>query len=652
MTRSITWGQSVEQARFAALGGICTAMFIALCADTIAVAAVHASVAPWWAWALFPPLYLIPKGIFWFTLLHRRRHDIPSTDECIRVMRIVGIELAAGMSLLVVWQVWISQWATPDMRLLLALCMGGQMVFVLFGLLHVRIGSIIAAISCVIGMLCIAAGAGTHIWGVVVLLTGGVVGLVYIAQHNFGDFVRLARSRLTLEQRAAEIEELSEQNFRIANTDMLTDIGNRRRCFRDLDVALVEAAAKGEPVTFGIIDLDGFKSVNDSHGHVVGDRLLHAMAERLQAALAGVAEVYRLGGDEFALIIAGEQDDARLLAIGERIIADVNTPIRIDELRLLLGCSIGFAAFPRMAENRDDLYARADYALFHAKRTGRMKPVVFSEEHERDVRETALLERTLRAADLEAELYLQFQPIVDSSLDTTPLLECLARWNSPVLGPVSPAKFIVVAEQCGYISALTPVLLDKALRAIKQWPDEVGISFNLSGHDIVAEDKVTRLIDILERSGVPARRVEFEVTETALMMNLDEALANIHRLKATGARISLDDFGTGYSSLSQIQKLPLDKIKVDGSFVRDLADSEASQKIVRSVSALSRDLSLKCVVEGVETRQQLDILQDMGCSLIQGYFFSKPMREADVGAFLADQAVARGLRPEPKPDSV
>jgi predicted signal transduction protein with EAL and GGDEF domain len=277
-----------------------------------------------------------------------------------------------------------------------------------------------------------------------------------------------------------------------------------------------------------------------------------------------------------------------------------------------------------------------------------MKPVVFSEEHERDVREAALLERTLRAADLEAELYLQFQPIVDSSRDTTLLLECLARWDSPVLGSVSPSKFIQVAEQCGYISALTPVLLDKALRAITQWPDEVGISFNLSGHDIVAADKVTRLIEILERSGVPSHRVEFEVTETALMMNLDEALANIHRLKATGTRISLDDFGTGYSSLSQIQKLPLDKIKVDGSFVRDLADSEASQKIVRSVSALSRDLSLSCVVEGVETQEQLDILQDMGCSLIQGYFFAKPLREADVGAFLADQARARGLRLVPK----
>ena len=651
MNSEYAGGQSVEQARFAALAGICTAMFIALCADTAAVSAVHASVAPWWAWGLFPPLYLIPKGVFWYMLLHRRRHDIPSSAECVRTMRIVGLELALGMSLLVAWQVWISQWATSDMRLLLALCMGGQMVFVLFGLQHVRIPSILAATSCVVGMLVIAAGAGTHIWGVVTLLSGGLAGLAYIAHHNFGDFVKLVRSRLKLEQRAAEIEALSEQNFRIANTDMLTEIGNRRSCFHDLDAGLATARRTDAALTLGIIDLDGFKSVNDSHGHVVGDRLLRAMAERLRGALAGVATVYRLGSDEFALIIAGEQDEARLHDTGARIIAEVGAPMRIDGLRVQVGCSIGFAAFPRMADTGDDLYARADYALFHAKRTGRMQAVVFSEEHERDVREAALLERTLRAADLDAELYLQFQPIVDSSRDATLLLECLARWDSPVLGSVSPGKFIVVAEQCGFISALTPVLLGKALRAIQQWPDEVGISFNLSGHDIVAADKVTRLIEILDASGVPPRRVEFEVTETALMMNLDEALANIHRLKATGARISLDDFGTGYSSLSQIQKLPLDKIKVDGSFVRDLADSEASQKIVRSVSALSRDLSLSCVVEGVETREQLDILQEMGCSLIQGYVFSKPMRESDVSAFLREQAVTRGLRLVPKKDA-
>lgn len=627
---------SVEQERYKALIKAGASMFVALSADLMAVAVVHAVHTPWWAWAPFPLVVIVAKAVFWNHVLFRHRHVIPSPAECSRLMRIIGIEVIVGMSLIVAWQVWLTRWSTPETLLLLSLCMGGQMVFLLFGLLHLRAASVVSAGVCVAGMLLIAEGAGSNIGGVVVLLGGGLAGLAFIAYVHYADFVHLASSRLSLARKAEEILALSEENFRIANTDMLTEIGNRRRCFRDLDRALEDAGKAGRPVAFGIIDLDGFKTVNDSNGHLVGDRLLRAMAERLQAGLASHGEVYRLGGDEFALIL-GEDDEERLLAIGQSIIETVHTPIQIGELRLMLGCSVGFAAFPKAAQTATELYDRADYALFHAKRTGRLKPVVFSEEHERSVRENALVERTLRAANLEEELFLTFQPIVDSGRNRTLLLECLARWQSPVLGFVSPGKFIVVAENSGFISTITPILLRKALEAVKQWPEDVGISFNLSGHDIVSSEKVMNLIGILGRSGVSPKRVEFEVTETALMMNLDQALANIHHLKAAGVRISLDDFGTGYSSLSQIQKLPLDKIKVDGSFVRDLAESEASRKIVSSVSALSRDLSLSCVVEGVETQEQLDILQGIGCSLIQGYFFSKPMREDQVQDFLDRQ---------------
>ncbi|WP_171070334.1 putative bifunctional diguanylate cyclase/phosphodiesterase [Methylobacterium terricola] len=639
---------SLEQARFKALASTCIPLFVALCGVAGAVSFVHAGLAPWWSWAVFVPLFLLPKGYFWFALLYRRRNAIPSPEECARTLRIVGIELVVGLSVIVGWEVWLSQWSTPDALMVLALCMGGQMVFLLFGFLHLRKASVLCASVCVVGMLYMAKRAGSDISGLLVLLSGGVAGLAYVAYLHIRDFVGLVTSRILVDAKsqeiaakAREVAALSEQNYRIANTDMLTEIGNRRRCFRDLEQALATARESGGLVSFAIIDLDGFKTVNDSHGHLVGDRLLRAMALRLQDIIAPHGDIYRLGGDEFAFIATGSADGDRLLEIGQTVIDAVHTPIEVGDLRLLLGCSVGFATFPTMAETITELYDRADYALFNAKRTGRLKPVVFSQEHERDVREMALMERTLREADLDAEFFLTFQPIVDSHEDRTLLLECLARWQSPVLGFVSPGRFIVAAEQSGFISNLTPVLLRKALAAIKQWPDEVGISFNLSGHDIVASEKVLALIAILMQSGVSPRRVEFEVTETALMMNLDEALANIHRLKATGARISLDDFGTGYSSLSQIQKLPLDKIKVDGSFVRDLEKNEASRKIVSSVSALSRDLSLSCVVEGVETREQLDILQGIGCRLIQGYFYSKPMREEDVGRFLEQQSGVR-----------
>ena len=640
--------QSLDQARFHALANMWPAMYLALCAVVVSVSFIHSGFAPWWGVVAATPIILLPTGVLWYTQLYRYRKNIPSPEVCQRTLRIIGVGLILEKSALVAWEVWLAQWSTPEALLLLALCMGGQMVFTLFGLLHLRGASVFATLVCVFGMVAIAERTGSGVFALLVLLGGGVGGLTYVALRHYRDFAKLVTSRLAVEAKNTEITALSEDNYRIANTDMLTDIGNRRRCFRDLEEALTKAREEGRSVSFAIIDLDGFKTVNDSHGHVVGDRLLHAMARRLEDILKSQGEVYRLGGDEFAFIVTSGLDRDELQTVGDEVIAAVNEPIHINEMRLLIGCSIGFATFPDKADSVMELYDRADYALFNAKRTGRMKAMIFSDEHERDVRETALLERTLREADLEAEFYLTFQPIVDSTEDRTLLLECLARWDSPVLGFVSPGRFIVAAEQSGFISTLTPVLLKKALEAIKQWPEDVGISFNLSGHDIVSAEKVLALIGLLMKSGVSPSRVEFEVTETALMMNLEEALANIHRLKATGVRISLDDFGTGYSSLSQIQKLPLDKIKVDGSFVRNLADSEASRKIVSSVSALSRDLSLSCVVEGVETREQLDILHGIGCHLIQGYFYSKPMREADVDAFLQGQSNLRdGLKALP-----
>ncbi len=632
---------SLDQIRFRTLTTSCIALFIALSADVGTIAYVHAGTAPWWSWSVLPAAYMSFKAVFWYAVMLRHRKALPSTETCARLIRIASIEVVAGVAVLVAWQVWISRWSTTSDLILLALCMAGQMVFLLFGFLQMRAYSMLAASICALGTVAITKGAGLDPSGIVVLLVGGIGGLSYVAHEIQKDSRRLALARIAAEESRAEIAALSEENDRIANTDMLTEIGNRRSCFRDLEAALETAREAGTSLAFGIVDLDGFKTVNDSHGHLVGDRLLRAMAARLQDALAEQGAVYRLGGDEFAFIVRDQRDADALRAIGGRVIDAVHAPIHVGELCLLLGSSVGFATFPVSAKDVTELYDRADYALFNAKRTGGMKAVVFSVEHERDVRDSALLERTLREADLEAEFFLTFQPIVDSHDGRTLLLECLARWESPVLGTVPPARFIVAAEQCGFISNITPVLLQKALDAIRQWPDEVGISFNLSGYDLVSSERVLGLIAILMRSGVSPSRVEFEVTETALMMNLDEALANIHRLKATGARLALDDFGTGYSSLSQVQKLPLDKIKVDASFVHDLEGSEASRKIVSAVTALTRDLSLSCVVEGVETQEQLDILQTIGCRLIQGYVYSKPMRQEDVAAFLAGQS---GLR--------
>jgi predicted signal transduction protein with EAL and GGDEF domain len=232
---------------------------------------------------------------------------------------------------------------------------------------------------------------------------------------------------------------------------------------------------------------------------------------------------------------------------------------------------------------------------------------------------------------------LVFQPIVDAMSEHTAGFEVLSRWHSPRLGQVSPADFIPAAERIGLIRPLTQALLVRALAAAKSWPDEIHVSFNLSAHDICSAEGILPLITIIERSGVPPRRIDFEITETAVTFDFVRAQQSIAALKAMGCGISLDDFGTGYSSLSHVHRLPLDKIKVDRSFVADINDNPVSHKIIKSLTGLCDDMEIACVVEGVETRAQLDSLRRLGCDFIQGYYFAKPMPRDAIDDYLAKE---------------
>ena len=247
----------------------------------------------------------------------------------------------------------------------------------------------------------------------------------------------------------------------------------------------------------------------------------------------------------------------------------------------------------------------------------------------------------LSRADLDAELAVLFQPIIDIQSGRTVAFEALARWNSPVLGSVSPALFIPVAERIGLIGALTCVLLKKALAAACRWPDNVGLSFNLSTHDISSPDGVATIASIILSSGIDPRRLDLEITETAMMYDFGQAKASIEVFKILGCGIALDDFGTGYSSLSQLHALPLTKIKIDRSFVSGLHQNPASYKIVKSLLALSSDMGLGCVIEGVETSEELDALKKLGGLLVQGYFYSPPVAETEIAGFLPGRTPVR-----------
>ena len=439
--------------------------------------------------------------------------------------------------------------------------------------------------------------------------------------------------------RARKISQTVEQ---LANSDPLTQLPNRRSFFQRLDEAIEASLSKGERLAVGIIDLDGFKPINDIFGHAVGDQLLTDASARLRQLLDDDVELARLGGDEFGILFHNPSSDEVVLELGEAICEALKIPFIMSEGVARVAGTIGFAIYPDAADGRATLFERADYALYHSKQHSKGRPVLFSEDHEMTIRHVATLEQKLLEADLEQELYVEYQPIIDTDLGCVAGMEALARWKSPDLGVVSPAEFILAAEQTGIISKLTAVLLQKSLEEAKRWPSDVYLSFNLSAVDLASPEAVARLIDIMEDSGFPTNRIIFEITETAVMQDFGRAQKALDRLSSMGARIALDDFGTGYSSLGYIQKMPLDRLKVDRAFIDDLEHRKTTRDIMRSIYGLCENLSLECVVEGVENERQLELLNDIGCRYIQGYYFSEPL-SSDLALKFLEEDTSRRL---------
>lgn len=421
---------------------------------------------------------------------------------------------------------------------------------------------------------------------------------------------------------------LTVENGRLARIDALTGLPNRRSFVTRLEAAIARAAAGNGHLSVGVLDLDGFKPVNDSLGHRAGDDLLRLVGQRLQEH--DLCWVARFGGDEFGLIIEGDVD---LDALGKRLCDAIGQPYPLSAGSARIGASIGFARYPDAATSADTLIERADFALYHAKARHRGASACFIPEYEAKLRNGAAIEQALRRADMETEFSLLYQPIVDVMEGRVEAYEALARWNSPSLGPVSPADFIPVAERSGLIQRLTQILFRQALDAMQTWPAEMCLSFNLSSQDIASHESLAALSCLIVESGVAPGRILFEVTESGLMRDLVDAQRALVQLRALGVLIALDDFGTGYSSLSYVQRLPLDRLKIDRSFIVRIGEDETSLNIVRSILDLCRHLGLRCIVEGVESSEQMRVLRAAGCRSMQGYLFHRPMPAADLAGF-------------------
>ncbi|MGY4237457.1 diguanylate cyclase (GGDEF)-like protein/PAS domain S-box-containing protein [Bradyrhizobium sp. USDA 4449] len=435
----------------------------------------------------------------------------------------------------------------------------------------------------------------------------------------------------------ADITERRKAEARIAymaHHDGLTDLPNREHFQDRLKQALDQAGGKRVGVLY--IDLDLFKTINDSFGHPAGDRLLKGVAQRLTTAVRGANLAARLGGDEFAVILASDVSPNEASACATLLIDMLKAPYEIDGQEMVIGASIGIALSPGDGITSEELMRNADMALYRAKSDGGGMHHFFEREMDLQAQKRRDMELDLRRAFANGEFELHYQPLVAIASDRISGFESLLRWPHPEKGMISPAEFIPVAEDIGLITQLGEWVLREACAEAVKWPDEVKVAVNLSPAQFRSRSLVQVVVSALAQSGLSPKRLELEITESVFLAETDANLAILHRLRDLGVSISMDDFGTGYSSLSYLRSFPFDKIKIDRSFVKDLARRPDCGAIVRAISGLGRSLNITTTAEGVETEDQLDWLRAEGCNEVQGFLFSAARPAAEIARLLAD----------------
>jgi diguanylate cyclase (GGDEF)-like protein/PAS domain S-box-containing protein len=433
------------------------------------------------------------------------------------------------------------------------------------------------------------------------------------------------------------VEDLTEQKraeariAHLARHDSLTDLPNRMLLMAKIEEAMARLRQRGERFCVFLLDLDQFKSVNDSLGHSLGDVLLKTVAERLRSVVHDTDVVARLGGDEFAILQAVEGDPHEAaVALAERLLKVITAPYELGGQLAVIGTSIGIALAPDHGEDGDQLLIRADLALYRAKSEGRNGYRFFEAAMEAEVRARRAMENDLRAAVERGEFELHYQTVVDIASQEPCAAEALVRWRHPQRGLVSPGQFISLAEETGLIVPLGEWILRQACRDAANWPAHLKVAVNLSAAQFRKGDLSEIVARTLAETGLAAERLGLEITETVLLQKDAGNLAILHQLRNLGVSVVLDDFGTGYSSLSYLKTFPFDKIKIDRSFVEELASRADCAAIVGAVISLGRSLDIDTVAEGVETAEQVALLRAAGCREAQGFFFSRPVPIADL----------------------
>ena len=438
---------------------------------------------------------------------------------------------------------------------------------------------------------------------------------------------------------AIERKEAEDSIQFMAHHDTLTGLPNRSMLDERVASAIEAADECGGTMTLAFLDLDNFKLVNDSLDHHAGDELLKIVAARMMNCVRASDSIVRLGGDEFVVLLSGamrrgETVEDRLHAVRNAIAE----PVEIEGRAFQVTCSMGVAAYPEHGRNATELLARADAAMYRAKEIGRDAVQVFTAELANRAHEKLVQQEELRRALARSELFLQYQPQMDLATGRIFAVEALIRWRHPERGLVAPGDFIPLAEETGLIGPIGDWTLREACRQNKAWQDaglpSIVVSVNVSARQFQEKDWVERVAAALSESGLEARYLELELTESMIMEDVQQAVGTMHRLEQLGVHLAIDDFGTGYSSLASLKRFPVGRLKIDRSFVQDLPDDGDDAAIARAVISLAHSLQLRVIAEGVETREQMDFLREAGCDEIQGFYLSRPIDPRALQAIL------------------
>jgi diguanylate cyclase (GGDEF)-like protein len=610
-------------------------MYFLLAMSAATLSYTHRHFAPTWLW-LYLPAVLVSMSLVrllqWLVPVDPALITVPFASRMLRRTEVFAGVLSVGF---VAWALMLDQYGGAYEHSHVAVFVGITVMGCIFCLTYLPRAAH-TVFNIVLGTFFVYCLWRGTVALVAMTANSAVVALVIlkVLRDSYASFIALEESRTALESERAQAQILGEENARLAHSDPLTHLPNRRYFFSRLDTML---SRHGEhpPFAIGVLDLDRFKPINDTHGHAQGDRLLQAIGDRLRDACGPDLTIARLGGDEFGLILEGPVDHAQ--TIGQALCDMIQQPVQLGEIMVSVGCSGGLAVWPDAGTSAHALFDRADFALYHAKKARRGTMVRFSAELEQMIRSEQALEAALQSADLAQELTLAYQPIVATRSMTSVGVEALARWASPTLGLVPAELLFTTAERLGMGRTVTLTLFAKALADFGRLPTGQRLSFNLAATDIADPDTVTALLAMVDQAAVRGRRLVFEITETCLISDFDTAREALVRLRQSGAQIALDDFGTGYSSLSSLHMLPIDIVKIDRSFAVRL-DDPVGRRLVGAIRNLARSLSLECVFEGIETEMQLMEATLAGFHYAQGYYIARP---APLDAVLEAQATAQ-----------